>query len=118
MIWGTYKTANLRGAVMKTGVGSSERQTTKRMAAVTLRPPKTRRRSHRLTAECQRSSRSRRMRQSSEAQREDAGNCRSHAVHSRPTQELGAVTPQLRSLRRCCLTEALGERVAIGQGRS
>jgi hypothetical protein len=68
---GTHRTANFRGAVRKTGVGSSARHATKKMAAITLRPPKMRRRSHRLTAECQRSSQ--RVRQSSKAQREERG---------------------------------------------
>jgi hypothetical protein len=67
------------------------------MAAVTLRPPKTSRRSQRLTGQQSAQSLARRFPGSKtepEAQREDAGSCRSHAVAPRPTQELRVIVPQ------------------------
>lgn len=46
---GTHSMANLSGLNKKTGVGSSAKQVTNIANAARLRPPKTRRRSHRLT---------------------------------------------------------------------
>jgi hypothetical protein len=46
----TYKTGNLRGLRTKTGVGIKTMAMVNKIAAVMLRPPKIRRRSHLLTA--------------------------------------------------------------------
>ena len=81
----------------------------KRMAAVTLRPPKTRRRCQRLTAESGSVKRERtNLKQSPRRSGKKPGSCRSHAVCLRPTQELRVVTLQLWQL-----AQVLFHRVAL-----